>query len=274
MALPLSKLKKIRSLDEVLTRGGQALSAYREQRRGGDGIPGDEEFFCHIDASQFRPAPVIAETLWAKFYNNGQEHFFPPFQDHEQGAVAFRETFGEQACKHFIAAAERMVDGRIDLMGLRNLYVGTEIDWHREPVSAKRSPLKHWKQFDDLDTSETGNKKTIWELNRHQHFFTLGVAFWLTGDERFAQTFARHLESWIEQNPPGIGINWSSSLEVSFRAMSWIWAFHFFRDSDHFTPDLFKLALKHIYRHGRHIERYLSKYYSPNTHLTGEGLGL
>jgi hypothetical protein len=56
--------------------------------------------------------------------------------------------------------------------------------------------------------------------------------------------------------------------------MSWIWAFHFFRNSQHLTPELFKDALKFLYLHGRHIERYLSKYYSPNTHLTGEALGL
>jgi hypothetical protein len=96
----------------------------------------------------------------------------------------------------------------------------------------------------------------------------------MTGDERYAETFSRHLESWIEQNPTGIGINWTSSLEVALRAMSWIWAFHFFKDSEAFTPELFKTALKSLYNHGRHIEQYLSKYYSPNTHLTGEALGL
>jgi hypothetical protein len=33
-------------------------------------------------------------------------------------------------------------------------------------------------------------------------------------------------------------------------------------------------AVKYLYLHGRHIEKYLSKYFSPNTHLTGEALGL
>ena len=76
------------------------------------------------------------------------------------------------------------------------------------------------------------------------------------------------------QNPPGIGINWFSSLEVAFRLISWIWAFHFFRNSDCLTPEFFQKALKFIYCHGRHLEKYLSTYYSPNTHLTGEALGL
>ncbi|MGB7201532.1 MAG: alginate lyase family protein [Pyrinomonadaceae bacterium] len=274
MPKPLDKIKKIRSLDEILTRGGQALSVYREQILGAATLPIDEEFARHIKTSSFGKTPVIAETLWQKFYKNGETAFFNTFNDRKKSVDTFRKTFGEANVSHFVNAAERIVSGRIDILGLKGVYIGTDIDWHREPLSEKRSPLKHWKEFDDLDVAESGNKKVVWEINRHQYFFTLGVAFWMTGDERYAETFARHLKSWIEQNPTGLGINWTSSLEVSFRAMSWIWAFHFFKDSDAFTPDLFKIALKSLYKHGRHIEQYLSKYYSPNTHLTGEALGL
>ncbi|MFT3746022.1 MAG: alginate lyase family protein [Pyrinomonadaceae bacterium] len=274
MAKPLDKFKKIRSLDEVLTRGGQALNVYREQRAGGGDVPTDEEFKRLIEAEQFGEKPIIAETIWQKFYQNGSEKFFLSFKDREQSTDAFKMHFGDQSGKAFIAAAESVVDGRIDLMGLKNLYVGRDIDWHREPLSSKRSPLKHWKKFDELDSSETGNKKVIWELNRHQHFFTLGVAYWFTGEERFADAFVRHLDSWMNDNPPGLGINWASSLEVAFRAISWIWAFHFFERSERFTPAIFHRAIKFLYLHGRHIERYLSTYYSPNTHITGEALGL
>lgn len=273
MANPLEKLKKIRSWDEIRTRGGQAFSAYRERKRV-PRLPTDEKFVGLIDSAQFGNSPVIAESLWQKFYQNGSECFFPSFQKPEECSDAYRKIFGDESADMFVQAAEEILAGRIDLLGIKHLYLGNDIDWHREPLSSKRSPLKHWKEFDDLETGETGNKKIVWELNRHQHFFTLGTAYLFTKDERFAIAFASQIESWMEQNPPAVGVNWSSSLEVAFRAMSWIWAFHFFRDSEHFTPDLFKKALKYLYLHGRHIERYLSKYYSPNTHLTGEALGL
>ncbi len=273
MAKPLDKIKKIRTLDEILTRGGQAISVYREQRRTSS-VPTDEEFVGLIDMSRFGTAPIIAESLWLRFYKNADSHFFKSFLRPDVSVAAFNAVFGVETSDHFVDAADNIIEGRFDLLGLKNVFVGTEIDWHREPVSGKRSPLRHWKEFEKFGKRETGNKKIVWELNRHQHFFTLGVAFWMTGDERYAEIFARHLESWMKQNPPGIGINWSSSLEVALRAVSWIWAFNFFRNSEHFTPDLFKKALKYLYLHGRHIERYLSKYYSPNTHLTGEALGL
>lgn len=268
------KLRRIRSLDEVITRGGQAISAYREQRKGGIDVPTDDEFIRLVDRDQFGSVPILAETLWHRFFRNGAEKFFPSFRDPASTTAAFESRFGRDEVRRIIECAEAILDGRIDLLGLKGLYVGPQIDWHREPVSYKRSPLKHWKQFDDLDPAETGNKKIVWELNRHQHFFTLGTAYWLTQDERFAHAFSSQLESWMDDNPPGLGINWASSLEVSFRAISWVWAFHFFKDSESFTPALFHRALKFLHLHGRHIERYLSKYFSPNTHLTGEALGL
>lgn len=270
----LTDIRKLRgrSIGELFSRSGQAVSAYSETIGLGPHLPSDEEFKRLVDVSQFGRSPIIAESIWQKFYKNADERFFRSFAGDTAGS--FRKYAGDKTCEHFVEKAELITVGRFDLLGYKNLYVGTEVDWHLEPVSGYRSPAKHWKEFDELDSSETGDKKIVWELNRHQHFFTLGVAFLLTGDERFAETFVRHLESWIEQNPPGIGINWSSSLEVSFRAMSWIWAFQFFRDSRTFVPELFMTALKVLYLHGRHIEKYLSKYYSPNTHLTGEALGL
>ncbi len=273
MAKPLNSFKKIRSLDEILTRGSQAISVFREQKRGSN-IPTDDEFFHHFERSVWGKGPVSVKAFRERFYSWGHEHFLKAFQDRKRSSAEFRETFGDVTAAKFVSAAENIADGRVDLLGLKALHLGKEIDWHWEPIASKRSPLKHWKQFDELDSKETGNKKIVWELNRHQHFFTLGVVYWLTGDERCARIFASHLDRWMEENPPGLGINWSSSLEVSFRSMSWIWALHFFRDSSHLTLPLFNRALKYLYLHGRHIEKYLSKYYSPNTHLTGEALGL
>ena len=78
----------------------------------------------------------------------------------------------------------------------------------------------------------------------------------------------------MEENPPAIGVNWVSNLEVAFRSIAWLWALHFFEESTHLTPDIFLRVLKYLYLHGRHLETYLSTYVSPNTHLTGEALGL
>lgn len=275
MLNPLDGLKKIkgRSWGELRTRGEQVFSAKSEQIGLSGKLPTAAEFRRLIDKKSIG-REVSAQHLFEKFYENGSDCFFPAFRETDATIAAFRKHFGEKSAHYFIEKAEKIVRGKFDLLGYLNLDFGAKPDWHLEPVSKKRSPLKHWKQFDELDTSETGDKKIVWELNRHQYFFTLGVAYQLTKNENFAQCFAEHLEDWMNKNPPGMGVNWLSSMEIAFRVMSWTWAFHFFKESPHFTPELFEKALKFLYLHGRHIEKYLSTYYSPNTHLTGEALGL
>jgi hypothetical protein len=276
MANPIDKLKKIKgkSWSELRTRSEQAFAVYSEQIGLSGKLPTDEELLKLIEKSQFGTEKITPQTLFDKFFENSEYAFFPSFRQKEKTLEAFRREFGERSARFFIEKADRMIDGKFDLLGYLNLDFGAPIDWHYEPVAGKNSPLKHWKQFDELDSSETGDKKVIWEINRQQHFFTLGVAYWLTGDERYAKVFAEHLESWMQQNPPGMGVNWLSSMEVAFRAISWIWAFNFFKNSKSFTPELFQKALKFLFLHGKHIEKYLSTFYSPNTHLTGEALGL
>lgn len=281
MSKPIDTFKKIKgkSWSEIRTRGEQAISARTEQIGLRAKLPSDEEFVQLLDKSFFKSGnfgegKIKAQHFLDKFYQNARHAFFPAFNEKEKTLEAFRRRFGEKSASFFVEKAKSVTEGKFDLLGFKNLSFGNDINWHLDPISGKQSPLKHWKQFDELSTEETGDKKVVWELNRHQYFFTLGVAFWLTDDEQYAETFSNHLENWMRENPPGMGINWFSSLEVAFRAVSWIWAFNFFKDSKSLAPELFYKALKFLYLHGRHIEKYLSTFYSPNTHLTGEALGL
>ena len=173
-----------------------------------------------------------------------------------------------------VVTLDHICAGRFDLLGYTNLSFGDPIDWQFEPLTGKRIPLLHWSKLDYLNAEVAGDKKIIWELNRHQYFMTLGQAYWLTGDERYGRVFTAHLEAWMDANPPKLGINWASSLEVAFRSMAWLWAFHFFKTSPSLSNETFKRAWKFLYLSARHLESYLSTYFSPNTHLTGEALGL
>ncbi|MEO8560550.1 MAG: alginate lyase family protein [bacterium] len=170
--------------------------------------------------------------------------------------------------------ADRAVDGVFDLLGHQRVSFGSPIDWHRDPSSGKRAPRKHWSRIAYLDPSTVGDYKLLWEVNRHQHFVTLGQAYAYSRDSRYADAFVSQLLSWIDENPPRVGVNWASSLEVSYRAISWLWALQLFAEAPQLTDVVLARALESLRRHATHIARYLSTYYSPNTHLTGEALGL
>ena len=122
-----------------------------------------------------------------------------------------------------------------------------------------------------------GDHKVIWELNRHQYWLQLGRAAWLTGDPRYARAIVQDLESWLDANPPLIGINWASMLEIGFRSISWTWAMHaLLQESGIRNQESVWLVdmLVALDRQLTHVEHNLSYYFSPNTHLTGEALAL
>jgi hypothetical protein len=273
----LRKVKKLRGrgLRELSGRAAQALAA-RAERAGlskAARVPADAELFALLDSTRVGAGPS-AESLLENFRAHASRRFFPSFQDPAGTAAELSRLLDADERRLLLLRAERVVQGRFDLLGLIDLWFGQPIDWRLNPVSNTRTPLSHWSRIDYLDPRVAGDKKIVWELNRHQHFFLTGRAYWLTNDERYAAAFAEHLASWMDANPPKRGINWASSLEVAFRAISWLWALHLFKDSPHLSPALHLRALKFLYLHARHVETYLSTYFSPNTHLTGEALGL
>ena len=173
-----------------------------------------------------------------------------------------------------LAAADRVLAGSFDLLGYRGISFGDPIDWHLDPVHGRRAPMIHWSRIPYLAADQVGDHKIIWELNRHQHLLLLARAYLLSGAERYAAAVADHLTSWMDANPPKLGINWASSLEVAYRAIAWLWTLALLDGSPSLTPALRLRMTKLLYVHGRHLERFLSTYFSPNTHLTGEALGL
>ncbi len=184
-----------------------------------------------------------------------------------------RELLPETA-QQIVERAERICQHRFDLLGYDSIDYGAKIDWHADRVHGKRAPRKPWFQIRYLDFDEAGDCKITWELNRHQHLVTLAKAFRLNSNPRFAQEIFLQWEHWHSENPYPIGINWASSLEVGFRSLSWIWMYFLLADSP-VMPTNFRAAwLRSLAVSGRHIELYLSTYFSPNTHLLGEAVAL
>ena len=170
--------------------------------------------------------------------------------------------------------ADRLVAGLHDVLGFADVPLGNPPDWHSDAIHGRRAPLAHWTQVRYLDPA-LGDHKVTWETNRHQYLLTLGEAYWLTAEGRYRDTAIAHIEDWIRANPPLAGMNWASMLELAFRVMSWTWAVEFFchdAQSDR-RPWLVALFLS-LDRQLTHIEQNLSTYFSPNTHISGEGLAL
>jgi len=119
------------------------------------------------------------------------------------------------------AAADRVLAGRFDVFAMKDAALGFPPDWNRDPKTGTVAPLTFGKTLNYRDERIVGDIKYLWEPNRHAELVTLAQAWHLTGDEQYAEGCRTLLESWFEQCPYPLGVNWTSSLEHGVRLVSW-----------------------------------------------------
>lgn len=169
-----------------------------------------------------------------------------------------------------VARAERVMLGQYPLLGFDALDFGRPVDWQLDPVHGKRSPMIPFRQIPYLSLDVVGDHKIVWELSRHQHLVTLVRAWLFTGERRFAVEALAQWDDWQSRNPYPLGIHWTSTLEVAFRVLSWIWMDWMLSGSEFDTPSRRERFAKAAAHGAWYIRRYLSTYFAPNTHLLGE----
>lgn len=167
------------------------------------------------------------------------------------------------------ALAEQILAHRFPVMGI-TIETGPEIEWRRDYVNRRVTGTSYFRFVPYLDFEQAGDHKNIWELSRHQHLVLLAQAYALNGRDAYLDEITAQLNSWWEQNPFLKGINWASALEVAFRALSWLWIDELVGGR---LPNRQRLR-ESLYEHGNYLEHNLSTYFSPNTHLLGEGVAL
>lgn len=241
------------SWDELNTRLGQAARK-------------------RVDLAAYRwglnaPAEAVASSA-----QETPKFFFRKDEIQSRGELLRRKLPLE--AENLVREADDIRRHRFDLLGYEKLDYGPQIDWHLDAVHGKRALLKPWFKINFLDFPEVGDHKVIWELNRHQHLVTLAKAWVLTSDKSYVDELLSQWYGWQKATPYPLGINWASTLEVAFRSLSWLWVRNLLAKCQDipatFQSDLV-IALR---QNGRYIERYLSKYFSPNTHLLGEAVAL
>src|ERR1051325_9180563 len=100
-----------------------------------------------------------ARALWERFQRGAQAHFFAGACDAETIDL-LRRDFPDDSAR-IVGAAERILTGRFDLLGYRDLYFGQPIDWRLDPVSGRRSAAAHWSRIDSLDAAAVGDSKVV-----------------------------------------------------------------------------------------------------------------
>jgi hypothetical protein len=205
--------------------------------------------------------------------HTGLVHFFFTPTSVKSVLELLRQRLPQQA-DLIIRQANKICRHQFDLLGYENLEYGDPIDWHLDLVHGKQAPKKAFYKIRYLNFDAVGDCKVTWELNRHHHLVTLAKAYRLTDDRRYADEALQQWRHWLAENPYAVGINWASSLEVAFRGLSWMWMYQLLEGTPALPPAFRQEWLRAQALNGRHIEGYLSTYFSPNTHLLGEAVAL
>jgi len=178
------------------------------------------------------------------------------------GRIGVIKSLADELCMHVIP-----------IFGTRFTF-SHSVPWLSDPLTKREWPLRYWALLDTKGGLKAEGIKWIWELNRQQFLVTLSKAYFLTGDERYAEEVCSLIRNWIHINRPLFGPNWSSALECSVRIICWIWTLHFIRGSKAVGPAFLRDIYSSIYLQAWYVEAHLSTHSAANNHLIAEGASL
>lgn len=222
--------------------------------------------------TDFKLGPYIrkkeAIVSIADYFRRADKQFYFDDQD--------REFFADQSPRLDNSLAERAE--KLYTRNYRFLNADfnfTEsINWFLDPRSGNSWPKKFFKDIVYTGEDRLGDIKLPWEVSRHQFLITLGQAYVVTQNEKYAKEIIDIIDSWMEENRPYIGIHWTSALEVGIRLISWIWAFHFIKKSNKLSDEFIKKFISFIWLHADYLENNLNIGRYSNNHLVGEASAL
>lgn len=156
--------------------------------------------------------------------------------------------------------------------GYPDASLGSPVNWNYEPISGCLYPTLRSNRMN----YQTLPGEAAWMLRVHrlQHLPWLAQAWLFTGDDRYCVAAFEHLDSWIDQNPPGRGIAWHGTLETGLRAIAVTIALQGFRDAAQLTLGRFQRIVEILAESARRCWSDRSRFSSANNHLIGEMAGL
>lgn len=213
-------------------------------------------------------------SLLVLVHHDKKKHI--PFYFDSNDKISIREIYKEgfKGFKHAILQkANEYCGKRFTFLGA-DFHFQNKINWHYDPISGREWPKKFIRDIVYTGPERIGDIKLPWELNRHQFLVVLGQAYYLSEDPKYAKEIVSLIRSWIRDNPPYVGINWISALEVGIRLISWVWAFHLIKGSDECTDEFIAEFLTSVEKQAEYVSVNLTIGRYANNHIIGEAASL
>ena len=164
------------------------------------------------------------------------------------------------ALVRFERRGRQILDHEIEIFG-RSCALGPRIDWERDPISGTRG----------------GDPKGQWELARGGHLVELGAAARLHPEllEPARHDVRATIERFLDACPVGLGIHYTSSLEVALRAIHWLAAIELCGGASAFPRSFVERLAGALLADGHFLVTHLEDSgVAPANHLLGDLVGL
>jgi hypothetical protein len=222
----------------------------------------------------------VRKLRWRAYQVHPGEEQVPPsllidpvFQSELAGAI--RDDVTDDALGRLLTAARLACEGKWPIFA--GVWDTDRIDWFLDIRTGLRAPQSEYCfSIDHRDEGKVGNIKYVWEPSRHHMVTVLAAAYWLSGEEIFAEKALLILRSWWRENPFLSGVHWTSGIEIGIRLVSWTWTRRLlgaypkvalaFEKSPEFLAQLF--------HHQQYLAAFRSRGTSANNHLIAEMAGL
>jgi uncharacterized heparinase superfamily protein len=211
------------------------------------------------------------DDLWSRMT---ARPFFVSFDRRREWIDAFDRVYPHGRAQ-ILEAADAALHHTFDLLGSGPVTFGPHLPWHTDFKTGREWPIEYACDIEYNELDRPTDVKVPWELSRCQHFAALGQAYWLTADERYAREFTSQVDDWIARNRWAYGVNWACAMDVALRAVSWIWALHFFAGAEACASTAFRSRfLRSLFLHGEFIATHLESSDVNGNHYLCDGVGL
>ena len=200
--------------------------------------------------------------------SNLKNSFFIHWSDKELFLSEYSKKFSEKCKQRIIFEADEIAEQNLNILGSGMKKVHRLIKWNVDIASGQKWPMYKSGQV-PIFFKNNSDIMRVWELSRFQWGPALGQAFWITGNEKYANKFVGQILDWCRKNPYGYGPNWISSQDVALRAVNWIITLCYLGGFQGLSTKIWIKIITSLYLHGVHLEKHLDLNYMGKTKTTG-----
>lgn len=164
---------------------------------------------------------------------------------------------------------------QVDFLGSGVIELGENIAWNKDYISGKVWDNAYFSTIQVNDLKQPSDVKFPWELSRFQWLLPLAQGYRITANEQYAQTVKSLIIDWINKNPYAMSVNWSCTMDVALRAITWIYCFYSFCSSPSWQdPSFQQTLLTSLFIHGRFCQHNIEMHEPNNNHYLSDAAGL